>query len=167
LEKREATGIRELEKKMTGRLAHRRGAAESRIGRNKISRRIDGAAHFTGVTVLILGVTIRALTLDVAIGKKHAFDRVVELFDTAACDQTLGFECTINGVRERHVFGGIGAMPMIEVNVKAMQVLWPFGGITGYQRLRGDARLFRLEHDRRTMCVVGAHKMYRVSSHAH
>jgi len=56
---------------------------QCRIGVNQVGGCIDCAAGLTRVTILVLGVTLRTLAFDVAIRQKHAFDRIIKLFDFA------------------------------------------------------------------------------------
>ena len=56
---------------------------------------------------------------------------------------------------------------MIELDMKALQVLWAFGGDARDQLLWCDALCFGLEHDGRAMRIVCTDKMHGMSSHAH
>ncbi|CPJ77815.1 Uncharacterised protein [Bordetella pertussis] len=167
LQELDAARIGQLEEEVIGRLQYRRGAGQGRIGVDQLGGRIHGAAHFTRIAVLVLGVAARAFALDVAVGQEHALDRVVELLDRACLDQSLALERAIDFLRERHVLGRIGAVPVVEADMEAVQVARPLGGVAGHQRLRRDAFLFGLEHDRRAVRVVGTHEMHRVARHAH
>src|SRR6266571_1543789 len=74
-----ALRIGELEEVVLRRLQHRLRARERRIRILQLRGRIDGAAVFAGVSVLILRSAVRALALDVTVGEEHAFHRIEEL----------------------------------------------------------------------------------------
>jgi hypothetical protein len=57
-------------------------------------------------------------------------------------------------------------MPVVERDVKAVQIARPFGGDPGHQALGREAFGFGLEHDGRAMGVVGAHEVHLVALHA-
>ncbi len=58
-------------------------------------------------------------------------------------------------------------MPVVKTDMKSVQVLGALVGVAFYQGLRRDLLGFRLEHDRRPVCVVGPDKMYRMATHSH
>ncbi|MNS74617.1 hypothetical protein D3C72_1080990 [compost metagenome] len=167
LQELHAARVGQLEEKVVGRLQHGRGAGQGRIRVDEFGGRIDGAANLAGIAVLVLGVALGAFALDVAVGQEHALDRIVELLDGARFNQVLGFQRAIDVVRQRDVLGRIGGVPVVETDVEAVQVLRPLGRVAGDQRLRRDAFLFRLQHDRRAVRVVGTHEMHRVARHSH
>ena len=100
----------------------RRGTGQRRVGLLQLGRRIDGAAHLTRVTVLILCATLGAFTFDVAIGQEHILDRIVELVDGPCRNQPLIAQTTIDFLRKKMIFRGVGAVPVVERNMKAIQV---------------------------------------------
>ena len=57
-------------------------------------------------------------------------------------------------------------MPVVEADVKAVEVFRALGADARDQLLRRDAFGLRLEHDRRAVRVVGADEMHFVALHA-
>ena len=57
-------------------------------------------------------------------------------------------------------------MPVIEADVKAVEILRAFGGDPLDQLARRDALAFGLEHDRRAVSVVGADEVHFAALHA-
>src|SRR5690606_38043217 len=99
---------------------------------------IDGAAGFACITVLILGVAVRALTLDVAVGQEHALDRVIELLDGFAVDEAGVLQAPINLLGQFYVLGRMRGMPVVELDMKAVQILRALGRISSDQLLGCD-----------------------------
>ena len=58
-------------------------------------------------------------------------------------------------------------MPVVELDVKALQIRGTLSGIAGYQRLWRDALRLGFEHDGGAMRVISTDKMHGVSCHAH
>ena len=58
----------------------------------------------------------------------------------------------------------MGRMPVIEADLKPVQIFGPFGGKLGHQLLGRNAFSFRLKHDRRPVRVVGADEMNFVTA---
>jgi hypothetical protein len=165
-QERHALLVREPEKVVLGGLQHRRGARQRRIGVDQLGGRVDRTAHFAGVAVLVLGAALGALALDVAVGQEHALHRVVELLDRLAVDQPGAIETTVDVLRELGVLGRVGRVPVVEGDVKAVQVLLAPGGDAFHQLLGGQSFSLGLEHDRRAVRVVGADEMHGVALHA-
>ncbi len=162
-----ATFIGQIEEVVFGTSHDRRGAGNGGVGVNQLGRRVDCAAYFTGVAVLVGCATLGALAFYIAIGQEHAFHRVVELFHRARANKAFGFQGFINALRKGYVFRGVGGVPVVELNVEAVQILRALTGIAVNERLGRNAFRFGLEHDRRAMGVVGTHKMHGVAGHAH
>ena len=57
-------------------------------------------------------------------------------------------------------------MPVIEADVKALQIARPAGRNARDELLRADALALRLEHDRRAVRVVGADEVQLMSLHS-
>jgi len=57
-------------------------------------------------------------------------------------------------------------MPVIETEVKALQIAGPAGGDARDELLRAYSLALRLEHDRRAVRVVGADEVQLVSLHS-
>ena len=112
-------------------------------------------------------MALGALTLDVTVGQEHALDGVKELFDLTGADQALSLEGLVNALRQLDIFGGVGRVPVIKPDMKTVQVLGAFVGVAFHQRLGRDVFGFGLEHDGRTVRVVGTHKMYGMTRHSH
>ena len=79
-------------------------------------------------------MALGAFALDVAVGQEHALDRVVELLDGAGLDQVLRLERAVDVLRQRHVLGRVGGVPVVETDVEAVQVLRALGGVARHQR---------------------------------
>ena len=151
---------------MLGRLLDRRCTGERGYRIVQFGRRIDGAAILAVVAILAGGAAARALALDVAVGQEHALDRVKELFDRALLDQAGGAQPPVDVLREEGVFRRVGRVPVVEANVKAIQVARPIGGDAGHQLLRCDALGLGFEHDGCAVSVVGTDEMHGVAAHA-
>ena len=65
------------------------------------------------------------------------------------------------------IFFAVGRMPIVEANIKAIQILLATRGDVGNKLLRSHARFFCGDHNRRAMRIVGAYKMNFISAHAH
>ncbi len=162
-----AARVGQLEEEMVGRLQDGRGARQRRVRVDQVGGRVNRAADLAGVAVLVFGVALGAFALDVAVGQEHALDRIVELLDGARFDQVLGFQGAVDVLRQRNVFRRVGRVPVVKADVKAVQILGALGRVARNQRLRRDAFLFGLQHDRRAVRVVSAHKVHRVARHSH
>ena len=64
------------------------------------------------------------------------------------------------------VFRGVGAVPVIKADVKAVQIGFAPGGDVGDKLLWRLARFFGGDHDGRAVCVVGTNKIHLVALHA-
>ena len=64
------------------------------------------------------------------------------------------------------VFFAIGRMPVIKLNMEAIQILLTACSNTGYKSLRREASFFCCNHDRCAMRVVGADEMHFVTRHS-
>ena len=72
---------------------------------------------------MIFGVTLRAFAFDVTIRQKHILYRIVKLFDHFAGDEAGCFEFAINILRQLVIFNAVGGMPVIEGDMKSIQIL--------------------------------------------
>ncbi len=167
LQEGHAARVGQAKEEVLGRAQHRPRLGQRGVGLDQLGRAVDGAADFTGIAVLVLGVAARAFALDVAVGQEHALDRIVELLDLAGVDETGGFQRTVDVLGQFDVFRRVGAVPVVEVDVEAVQVFRPLGGVAAHQRLGGDAFGLGLEHDGRAVGVVRPHEMHGVARHAH
>jgi len=166
LEELHAARIGEPEEEMLRRAQLGPCTRERRVGLDQLGRRVDRPADLTGVSVLVLRVTLRALALDVAVGQEHALDRVEELLDRARVDEPCRLEPAIDVLRQLDVLRRVGGVPVIEAQVESLQVPRPIGGDPGDELLRRDAFALGLEHDRRTVRVVRADEVHLVALHA-
>ena len=163
-----ALRIRQLKEVMLGRLHHRRCACERGVGIFQIGRRVHSAAGFAGIAVLIFRTALRAFAFDVAIRQKHIFHRIKKLFDATSRDQLRVItQTTIDFLRERMIFFAIGGVPIVKRNMEAIEILFATRSNICHKGLRCEARFFGSNHDRRTMRIIGAHKMHLVVTHAH
>ncbi len=147
------------------RLEHRLGARERRIGIFQRGRGIHRAAVLASIAVLVARAAVGALALDVAVGEEHALHRVVELLDRLRVDQAGRLELAKHVLRELRVLGRMRGMPVVERDMKAVEVLLAaardfrdecFGRLAGF---------FRSQHDRRAVGIVGPHEMHRMALH--
>src|SRR5690606_38998405 len=148
-----------------GTAQHRFGTGQGGVGVDELGGRIDRAAGFTRVAVLVFGVAVRAFALDVAVWQEHALDRVVELLDRLAVDEAGLFQAGVDLLGEFDVLGRMGGMPVVEGDVKAIQILGTFGGVPGHELFRRDAFRLCLEHDGRAVRVVSAPEVHGVPRH--
>ncbi len=141
-------------------------ARQRRVRVLQLGGRVDRAAGLAGVAVLVARAAARALALDVAVGQEHALDRVVVLLDGADLDQAGALQRAVDVARQRVVLGRVGRVPVVEAQMKALEVRAPPGGDLGDELLRRLAGLLGGDHDRCAMRVVGADEMHLVALHA-
>ena len=151
---------------MLAALENRGGASEGGVGVLQLRGAVHGTAGLAGVTVLIFRAALGALTLHVAVWQEHALDGIEELLHRFGADEASLAQSDVNLFGELVVFGGIGGVPVIEADVKAVQVLLAVSGDIGHELLGCFASLLSGNHDRRAMGVVGTHEVHRVPSHA-
>ena len=104
--------------------------------------------------------------LDVAIGKEHPLDRVEKLLDRFRIGQAGALELQVDVLRQLDVFRRMRGVPVVERDVKALQVARALARDFLDECFRCLAGAFRSEHDRRAVRVVGSHEMDFVSLHA-
>jgi hypothetical protein len=81
-------------------------------------------------------------------------------------DEAVGLEVAVDLLGQLVILGGIGAVPVVEGNVKAVQVRLAPGGDLGDELLRRLAGLFGRDHDRRAMGIVGADEVDLAALHS-
>ena len=155
LQEAHAARVRQLEEEVLRVLQQRPGTGEGGVGVDEVGRRIDLAAHLAVVAVLVLGVAVGAFALDVAVGQEHVLLGVEELLDGARLDQAVGLQVAVDLLREFVVLGRIGAAPVVEGDVEAVEVGLAAGRDIGHELLRRLAGLFSRDHDRRAVRIVG------------
>ncbi len=165
LEEGHALRVRQPEEEVLGGFEHRPRAGERRVRILQVGGRVDRAAVLARVAVLVGRAAVRALALDVAVGEEHPLHRVVELLDRARVHEPGLLEPAVDVLRELDVLRRVGGVPVVERDVEAFEVARSLRGDPGDQRLRRDALGLRLEHDRRTVRVVGADEMHLVPLH--
>ena len=151
---------------MRGLADFRTGARKRGVRVHDFHRGVDGGTLFAVVAVLVGRAAARTRALDEAVGEEHALDRVVVLLDLLRVDETGGDEAAVDVLAELVVFNGIGAVPVVEADVEAVEVLLAACGDFGDEGLRRDAALLGGNHDRRAVHVVGADKVHDVAAHA-
>ena len=137
------------------------------VGVNQVGGRIDGATGLARVAVLIFGMTFRALAFDVSVRQKHALDRIKKLLNLACFDQSSFAQFEVNTLGELDVFRRIRGVPVIELDMKALQILRALGCDTGHELLRSNALGLGFQHDGGAVRVVSPDKVHRVSCHPH
>ena len=166
LQELDAAGVRQAEEVVLRRTKLRRGARQRRERVLQVGRRVDGAADLAGVAVLVLRAAFGALALDIAVGQEHALDGIEELLDRAHVDQPLVAQRQIDRLRQFGVLGRVGAVPVVEGDVEAVEVLAPAGGDAGDEFPGRLAGLFGGDHDRRAVGVVGTDEAHVCAPHA-
>ena len=150
-----------------GRFADfRTGTRQRRIGIHHFHRRVDGRALFAVVAVLVGSTAAGAGALDETVGEEHALDRVVVLLDFLRVDEARLLEAAVYLLAQFVVFRRIRAVPVVEADMEAVEILLSSRGDFCDESLRGDAALLGGDHDRRAVDVVGTHKMHFVAGHS-
>lgn len=141
---------------MLGILEHRSGAGDRRLRILQIGWRVGRTAFFAVVAVLVFGAAFRAGALDEAVGQEHFLFRVEILGDRALGNMPGVTQLQIDLARQLTVFFGVSGVEVVKVDQELGKVGAVFSLHVGDQLFRGDAFLFRAQHDRRTVGVVGA-----------
>ena len=146
LQERDAGGVGEPEEEVIRRLAHGRRAGDRRVRIPEVGRRVEGAAGFAGIAVLVLRPAFRAFALDVAVRQEDRLHRVVELLDRPGRDQRRHAvaQPAVDVLRQLDVLGRVGRMPVVEADVEAVEMLRARRGDLRDQRLRRDPLGVRL-----------------------
>ncbi len=143
-----------------------RGAGKCGIRVLEFGGRVHRPAYLAGVAVLIGRAALGALPFDVAVGQEHALDRIEKLLDVAHRNQAVLAQRAVDVLRELMVFRRVGVVPVVEADVKAVEVLRPPGGDVGDELLRRLARLLGGDHDGRAVGIVGSDEVHLVALHA-
>ena len=136
----DASRVGEPKEEVIRRLAHRSRAGDGRIRVLQVGRRVEDAAGFARVGVLVLRPALRAFALDVAIRQEHLLHRVVELLDRFRRDQRghAIAQPAIDVLRQLDVLRRVGRVPVIEADVESVEALRPRRGNLRDQRLRRE-----------------------------
>ena len=164
-EKFDALGIRQPEEIVVGGLHQRLCAGQRRVWVDQIGGRVDDAADLACVGILVFRVAVRAFALDVAVRQEHGLHRVVELLDRLDVDESRGLQPEVDVLGKRRVLRRVRGIPVIEPDMKAIEISRPVRRDACDQRLGRDALGLGLEHDRRAVRVVGADEMHGVAAH--
>jgi len=89
------------------------------------------------------------------------------LFDFAGFDESGFAQLAINALGQFDVFRRVGRVPVIELDMKALKILWAFGCDARDELLGCDALGLGFEHDGRAVGIVGTNEMYGMSRHTH
>ena len=172
LQKFHAAWVRQFEEKVLRAFELRLDARQGGVGLDQVGGGIDRAADFAVVAVLVFGVALGALAFDKAVGQKHVFRGVEKLLNGFALNQRAALlgrnvaQVAVDLARQFVVLRGVGTVPVVKADVKAVQVLLAPGGNVGHELLRRLARFFGGNHDGRPVGVVGAHKIDGMALHA-
>ena len=158
--------VGQLEEEVLGRLHHGLGAGQGREGVDQLGGRVHGAADFAVVAVLVLGVAARAFALDETVGQEHVLLGVEELLDGAGLNESGLFQVQINLLGQLVVFRAVGVAPVVEGDVKAVEVLLAASGNVGHKLLGRFARLFGGNHDGCAVGVIGTHEVDGIALHS-
>ena len=163
----DARGVREPEEEVIGGLAHGSRARDRGVRLLELGRRVERAAGLARIGVLVLRAALRAFALDVAVRQEDRLHRVVELLDGLRRDERRHAvaEAPVDVLRQLHVLRRVRRVPVIELDVKAVEVLRARGRDLRDQLLRRDAVGVGLQHDRRAVRVVGADEDHFVAAH--
>ena len=101
-------------------------------------------------------MAFRAFALDEAVGQEQLFFRVEKLRDGAAQDVPARIQRAVDGGGQLAVFFAVRAVVLVMVNEKAAEIAQMLAVALVDELLRRDAFLFRAQHDRRAVRVVGA-----------
>ena len=93
-----AARVGQAEEVVFGGAHHGRAAGERGVRVDEVGGGVDLAAHFAGITVLVLCVAVGAFALDVAVRQEHFLHRVEELLDGAGADQSGGLEAAVDAL---------------------------------------------------------------------
>ncbi len=115
---------------------------------------------------MILGVTVGALAFDVTIGKKHVLERIEELFHRLHVDEPGFLELAVDAYRQLDVFRRMRGMPVVETQVKALQIPRAARRDIRHQLFGTHALGLGLQHDGSAVGIIGADKMHCVALHA-
>jgi hypothetical protein len=161
-----AARVAELEEVVLAGLEHWRGTRQHRVGVLQLGGRVDGAAHLAGVAVLVFRAALGAFALDEAVGQEHRLGGVEELLDGLGRDQLVLAQREVDGLGEFVVLRPVGRVPVIEADVKAVEVLLATGGDARDEVLRRLAGLLGRNHDRGAMGVIRADEVHLRARHA-
>ena len=144
-------------KKIMGRgLGHRRGAGYGRFGIDQVGGGVGGATGFAIVAILVLRLAPGAGALDVAVGQKQVFFRIIGLGDFPGGDMAIGLEPAIDFLRQRAVFLRMGRMVVIEFDQEVGEVPDVLGLDLFNELLGADTQFLGLEHYRGSVSIIGA-----------
>ncbi len=138
---------------------------QHRIRILQLGRRIHGAAHFTGIPVLVGRSAARALALHVAVGQEHALDRIEQLLDRADRDQLVLAQAHVDSLGQLGVLRRFGRVPMVEPDLETLQRARAVGSDLRDELLGRHPGLLGRDHDGRAVGVVGADEVDRVALH--
>ena len=101
-------------------------------------------------------MAFRTFALDEAVGQEQLFFRVEKLRNGAAQDVAARIQRAVDGGGQLAVFFAVRAVVLVMVNEKAAEIAQMLAVALIDELLRRDALLFRAQHDRRAVRVVGA-----------
>ena len=161
-----ATRVAQGKKVMFRLLHHRRCAGQGRIRVFQFGGGVHRATHLAAVAVLVFRVALGAGALDESVGQEHGLFGVIKLLNGFGRDQAVGFERTVDVLRQLVILGAIRAVPVVESDVEPVQVGLAARRDVGHELLGRDTRFFGSNHDGRTVCIVSTHKVHLVPLHA-
>src|SRR5690606_26713491 len=132
----------------------------------QLGRRVGGAALLAVVAVLLGRAAVGAGALDVAVRQEHALDRIVELGHRAPRDVPAGVELRVDRLGQGAVAGRVGGVVVVEGDAEIGEVALVRGLDARDERFRRGAGLFRGQHYRGAVGVVGAHVVHGGARHA-
>ena len=112
---------------MFGFFFHRRGAGNGGKGVFQFGRGVGSTAGFTVIAVLVTSAAFRAFTFNITVGQKQLFYRIVQLFDFADGNMAFIAAGFVNLLREKTVFVAVGAVEIIERDLKTGKIGFVLG----------------------------------------
>ena len=91
---------------------------------------------------------------------------IEKLLDVLGVDKAGSLQAFVDILRKRCVFLAVRAVPVVELNVKAVQVLLATGSDFGNKLLRRDTFFLRSNHNRGAVRIIGSDKVHLVAAHA-
>ena len=119
-QERHTAWIRQLKKVVFRRFHDGGRAGQGRVGVVQFRRCVNAATDLTTVAVLVLRAAFGAIALNETVRQEHVFFRIKKLFNGFRCDQPLVTQAAVDVLRERVVFGAIGAVPVVKGDVETV-----------------------------------------------
>ena len=144
---------------------HRGGAGHHRVRVDQVGGRVGGAAVLAVVAVLVRRTAVRAHALDVAVRQEHFLFGIEQLLDAAPGDVAGVAQARVDQRRQLAVLFRMSGVVLVERHAERGEIRLVAFADAGDEGLGRHARLFRGQHDRRAVRVVGADVDHLVAAH--